>query len=422
MTLSGTDAIGGDYLCISVNHRKADVPCLESMFFDDVTQALHQIRTECRVSEVVLVQTCNRIEPYVCATDLEDAASRMVALLKARSRREDIEERVEVYYGNSAVNHLLRVSTSLDSMLIGEHEILGQVSDALTTAIEVGTASVALKTLFRRAIAAGKRARTETDIGKGPISVAHSAVDRARSTLDMGNKKVIVVGAGKMGSLLVNSLKAHGADEVVVLNRTVDRASWVCERCGYKVASLDELAARLGEADVAFVSTSSASWLITQQELARREPGKPILIFDLSNPRNVDPAVSKMPGVTVKCLDDLRDKIEQNRAKRIAEAEKVERIIAEEHEMLAGDLKRALAGEALRGVLVRSEEIRMSELERAAKTICCADEDLRVLEAMSKSIVSKIMDPVIDAAKTAALSDDSAKLLLIAELFKEENR
>lgn len=416
------DAISGQCLCISINHRKADLSCLESVFFDNLTHALHEIKTECRADEVVLVQTCNRIESYICAADPEDAASHMIALFKARSRREDIGERVEVYFGNNAVYHLLRVSTSLDSMLIGEHEILGQVSDALITAIEAGTASVALKTLFRRAIAAGKRARTETDIGKGPISVAHSAVDRASSALDMGNKKVLVVGAGKMGALLVNSLKAHGADEVVVLNRTVDRASWVCEKCGYKVAPLDELAARLGDADVTFVSTSSTSWLITQQELARREPGKPILIFDLSNPRNVDPAVSRMPGVTVRCLDDFRDKIEQNRAKRIAESEKVERIIAEELEVLTGDLKRALAGEALRGVLVRSEEIRMSELERAAKTIGCADEDLRVLEAMSKSIVSKIMNPVIDAAKIAALSDDSARLLLIAELFKEEDR
>jgi glutamyl-tRNA reductase len=403
------------YICVSVNHKKASTDVLKSVFFEDPRQGLLEFKSANIIEEIVLLQTCNRVETYIFSTKTEEACLKATSIFEERIGTKT-HKYIEIYLGEQAVEHLFRVATSLDSMMVGEHEILGQVSEALSEAVKVGIVGPYLKTLFKKALVAGKRARIETEISKGPVSLAHAAVDMAEGITDLTRKRVLVVGAGRTGSLLASSLRAHYVKDVIILNRTFEKAVNIAEKCGYLPAPFTDLRKHLKTVDVMFVATSAPHYLIKVDDLADRK--EHLLIFDLSNPRNVDAKVSELPGVQLKCLDDLRGITEKNKLKRLKEAKKVEQIIYEELTSLRNEIRKLVAEEMLKEILIHADEIRRRELERAIRVLDCERYRLEVLEAMSKSIVSKLLSPVIDVAKRAALKDDFETLSLISKLFK----
>lgn len=404
------------YICVSVNHKKTPIDIIKSVFFEDLRQGLLEFKSANTIEETVLLQTCNRVETYIFSAKTEEACLKATSLFEERIGNK-AHEYIEVYLGEKAIEHLFRVATSLDSMMVGEHEILGQVSEALLKAVKIGTAGPYLKTLFKKALVAGKRARIETEISKGPISLAHAAVDMAEGITDLAKKKVLVVGAGKIGSLLASSLRAHYVKDVTILNRTFGKAINIAKKYGYLPAPLTDLRKYLRTADIMFVATSASHYLIKVEDLADRREHK-LLIFDLSNPRNVDTNVSELPDIQLRCLDDLREITEKNKLKRLEEAKKVERIIYEELASLRNEIRKLVAEEVLKEILIHADDIRRRELEKAVRVLNCEKYRPEILEAMSKSIVSKLLNPVIDVAKKAALKDDFEALSLISKLFK----
>lgn len=411
-----TSEIIHHYACVSVNHKRTPIEMIERVFFEDSAQSLRVLSEATGGSEVVLLQTCNRVEIYLYSEYQDSSILRAMNLLDERARCPDFAQYIEKYVGEQAAEHLFRVAASLDSMAVGEQEILGQVGEALFKALEVGTAGRYLKALFEKALVVGRRARNETEISRGPVSLAHAAVDMAEEMIDLVNKRVVIIGAGRTGRLLSSSLRAHGVRDAVILNRTYWRAARLAERYSLRAAPLRELRAHLREADVVFVATSASHHLIKPSDLILDREGG-LLIFDLSNPRNVDPAVADLPFIHLRCLDDLKEVTEKNRLRRLREVKKVEWIIHEELSSLNAELRKLVAEEYLRDILIRADEIRRRELERAMRMLDYDGREPRVLEAMTRSIVSKILSPAIEAAKRAAVRGDLEMAFLISRIL-----
>ena len=342
----------------------------------------------------MILQTCNRFEVYTYSDDPSLTSRKLGELLASEAGLET----VVVCTGMDSARHLFRVSSSLDSMVVGEQEVLGQVSEALDIALSSGAAGPMLKLLFERAVRAGRRVRMETGISRGPVSIARIAVSEALRDLDPRRARVVVVGAGRVGTMVARYLRDAGVSAVTIVNRTVGKAERLALELGFDYSGLDSLSDLLRSADLVFIATSAPMRLLTKDML----PGRRMMIFDLSTHGNVDPEVGRSVGVTLRTIDDLRDLADENRRRRLAEAIKAGRIIEEELEALERSLATLAANEVLAPIMERAENIRRAELSRAIRLLDCDDRETEVLDAMSRAIVNKIMAPLIETVRRAA--------------------
>lgn len=352
-------------------------------------------------SEAVLLATCGRTELFAAGADSRPDPDALLDLLAQAcgETRDAFAPYLERYEDGEAVVHLLRVATGLDSLVLGESEILGQVARAYEAAVSAGAAGAVLGTLFHAAIRAGRRARDETAIGANAASVPSVAAQVASRALGrLEGRAVLVIGAGDTGRLAVRVLVERGAGPVVVMNRTLARAEELAAAFGARVAPLEQVAATLRDVDVVVTSTSSPGFLVGAEQVRRAldaRGARDLVIMDLAVPRDVDPAVRQLPGVHYFDVDDLARLAEENLDGRRAEVPRVEAIVAEESARVLDWLRTATVTPTIASLQTRAEAIRQRELDRALRRLPrLTEEERRVLEAFSRSLVKKLLhDP-----------------------------
>ncbi len=398
---------------IGLNHRTVPLELLERVTVpgDALPKVLHDLVTRPNVREAVVLSTCNRTEVYVVAERFHGAYQDVRDFLcdLGHLAPDEVGHHLYAYFDDEAAGHLFSVASGLDSAVLGETEILGQVRRAWENAHAEGAARTALNTLFRHAVEVGKRARTETAISRHTASVSHAAVELAVEQLGtLAGRTVVVIGAGEMGEGMAVSLAAAGPDAVLVANRTLARATALADRVGGRAIPLGAVPDALANADVVLTSTGARSIMLDADEMASvmaRRADRPLLVVDIAVPRDVDPAVGQLPGVTLRDLDDLRDFAARGIAGRSAEKAQVRRIVHEEvQRYLEAASTRAVA--PLVGELHdRAESVRQAELDRFRKRLDGLDERQRdAVEALTRGLVGKLLhDPTVrlkDAAGT----------------------
>jgi glutamyl-tRNA reductase len=399
---------------IGLNHRTAPLDLLERTAVDDarLPKVLHDLCARTNLSEAVVLSTCNRIEVYAIAEKFhggyEDVRNFFVDLSFLPA--EEFADHLYVHYDEAAVAHLFSVAAGLDSAVLGESEILGQVGSAWERARDEGTTGFALNLLFRQALEVGKRVRTETGIGRGITSVAQAAVAMATDRLGtLSGRRVLLLGAGAMGEVMATSLGAAGASDVVVANRTWSTAQELAARIGGRAVRLADLPAELVTADVLLTSTGASTIMLEHADLDSamgHRHGRPLLIVDIAMPRDVDPAAGALDGVTLLDMDDLRRFVAIGVEGRQREATSAHVIVDEELDRYRSTTSAREAAPLVTALHQHAEAVRSAELDRLASRLSGLDDAQRAaVEALTKGIVAKLLhEPTVrlkDAAGTA---------------------
>jgi glutamyl-tRNA reductase len=325
--------------CVGVNFRTAPVEYREKLGSDLPALCERVIAREVPASqtigELAWLSTCNRVELYAIVGEQAGAAPVVTIMADAAGLDPmDVAGHTYRHSGSEAVRHLCRVASGLDSMVLGEPQILGQVAQALTDARSRRTAGPVLNRVFRRAVRTGRRARSETSIGRNPASMSSVAVALAASVVGpLRERRVLVIGLGEMGAVTVKALRSRQVREIAVANRTHARAEQVSARWGYRAFAMDELAAALQWADVVISSTRCPDLIVdggVVEDVVARRSGRPLVFVDIAVPRDIDPAVREIPGVHLFDADHLSGNLDEGLAARRNEIPSVERIVAEE--------------------------------------------------------------------------------------------
>ncbi|HZQ79204.1 MAG TPA: glutamyl-tRNA reductase [Acidimicrobiia bacterium] len=399
------------FVVVGLNHRTVPLPVLERVTVPSalVPKALRDLAGREYLAEVALLSTCNRTEVYALCTKFHPGVADATDFLaeQAGMGSADLAEHVYSYYDEAAVAHLFGVAAGVDSVILGEGQILGQVRDALRVAEEEGTAQQGLARIFRHAIEVGKRSRAETGIGRGAVSLSSAAVALAAERLGtLVERRVLVLGAGEMGEGMARSLAGSGVAELAVAGRGTERSTELAIRVGGRAIPIEQLPQALVAADLVLTSTGAVEVVITQEEAElamQRRFGRPLLIIDIAVPRDVDPGVADVPGVTLLDMDDLKAFAESSMDRRRREVARVRRIISAELERLrAGRTAREVAPlvSALRS---RGEDIRLAELERFRSKLDAVDpRTAETIEALTRGIVAKLLHEPTVRVKEAA--------------------
>lgn len=412
---------------IGVNHRTAPLPLLERLAVsgDQIVKALHDVCSKPHVTEAVVLSTCNRIEVYAVAERFHGAYGdiRDVFCSIGGLAPEELHPHLYSQHDDAAVSHLFEVAAGLDSAVLGESEILGQVRTAWELARTEGGAKSTLNLLFRHALEVGKRARTETAIGRGTASVSHAAVEMAEERLgSLTGRRVLVVGAGEMAEGTAVSLRAAGVGEIAVTNRTPERATQLAARVQGRVHPFADLGPAIAEADLVVTCTGSGSAIIDSETVEnglQSRGGRQLLIVDIAVPRDVESDVGALPGVTLLDLDNLRTWAERGLQLRAVEAERVRDIVAEEVEHHMLDAVARQAAPLVAALRAKAESIRQGELDRFQSRLGDLTPAQReAVEALTAGIVNKLLhDPSVRLKDDAGSPRGERYASALRELF-----
>lgn len=411
---------------VGLNHRNAPVDLLERMAVPGkaLPKALHALVAREHLTEAVLLSTCNRTEVYAKATLFHPGIDDVRHFLAetAGLDPDSLADLLYTFHDDAAVTHLFAVAAGLDSMIIGEHEILGQVREAWRAADGEGTAGPLLSRTFRQAIEVGKRARTETEIGRHAVSISSAAVTLAGERLGtLEGRRVLVVGAGDVGQRMAVALAGAGVGEVVVANRTLDRARTLAERVGGRAVALDDVPEALADADVVLSSTGADHVLIERsaiEDAMRRRNDRAMLVVDVAVPRDVDPGVAQVFGVTLLDIDALRALGEQSLQQRRAEIGRVREIIADELDRYRLERSAREVAPLVTALRRRAEALRVAELDRLGAEHA-DDPELRArLDAVTRGLVNKLLhEPTVRLKDAAGTARGDLYADALAELF-----
>ncbi len=412
-------------LLVGLNHRTAPLEVRERFAVDDPRPWLDKLVATDEIEEAVLLSTCNRVEVLVTTRSADSARHRLHGFFQRElSRGEASPGRYSLYEfaDREAVSHLFRVASSLDSMVVGEPQILGQVKEAYRVAAEVGAAGPVLNRLLPTAFAAAKRVRSETEIGMRPVSVARVAVDLARQIFEsLEDKSALLVGAGEMIVVALQSRRGAGLAGVRVANRTPSHAAALAARSGASAHGLDELPELVAGADVVLASIASARPLLGVELFsdalhARRR--RPIFVIDLGVPRNVDPEVNRLDGVYLYDVDDLGGVAEANAEERRRETARAEALVQEEVQRFDGWLSALRAVPTIRQLRARAEWLRREEVERASRRLVLSEEQRQGVEALTRALVNKLLHAPMSHLRSQAEQEEGiAQLQAARELF-----
>ncbi|GGL51272.1 glutamyl-tRNA reductase [Halocalculus aciditolerans] len=394
---------------IRVSHDVASIEDIEAARFDDVESAAAALREEPGVTEAFAFQTCHRVEAYVVAST--DAAGR-----SALDRALDAEHVVEMDH-ESALRHLLRVAAGLESVVLGEDQVLGQVRDGFEASRNA--VGPVLRDAVTKAIHVGERARTETRINEGVVSLGSAAVELAGDYRDLAGSTAVVVGAGEMGRLAAKAFAAADAGHVTVANRTVEHASWVVDEldASADAVGLDALGDAVADAEVVVAATGATDPIVTEAH-----PVGDAVCIDLGQPRDVATALDE--ETTVLTLDDLEDVTASTRERRREAAERVDHMVTEEFENLLVQYKRKRADEVIGAMYASAGQLKSRELDTAFSKLEArggiTDEQREVVESLADALVSQILAAPTKSLRDAAQEDDWATIAAALDLFDPE--
>jgi len=415
-------AHGMELIVVGLSHRTAPLPVRERLAVsgDRLPDELRSVERPAPTDEGLLISTCNRVELYTATSDARAAVA--AARLYFASRGEaDVDDYLYAFRGGDAVRHAFRVTASLDSMVVGEPQILGQVKQAYAAAETAGTLGTLLGRCFDRAFAAAKRVRSETGIAAGAVSVSSIAVDLAKKIFSrLDGRHVLLLGAGEMGEAAAKSLANQGS-HLVVVNRSPKKAEALAAEYGGRARPYDQLTAELVRADVVITSTSSPRFVITRDVLdpvVRARKGRPLFLVDIAVPRDVDPRVSNVENVFLYDVDDLQKVAGANLAARRREAEAAEGIVGEEVAQFERWRRSLSLAPTIAGLRGRFHAVVRSELERTLPRLPELDgKQHKALEAMTDAIVKKLLHHPVMELKQRADEPEGARLVDAAQLL-----
>src|SRR5438270_56765 len=414
---------------IGINHKTAPVEVRERLAIPEprLPEALRRLAEHPGVDEGLILCTCNRVEMWA---QTRNGGADLRAFLRNYFLLDpaDYEPHLYEYREQDAIRHLFRVAASLDSMVVGEPQILGQVKEAYATARAVGAVQSQLDSLLTRAFAVAKRVRTETAVGSSAVSVASVAVELAKKIFgSLNGKHVYLVGAGKMSELAARHLLAHGAASIFVANRTYDRAVRLAEKFNGQAIVFEQLYETCDKADIVITSTGAPHAIFRREHgelfLARRR-NRPMFFIDIAVPRDVDPEVNKLDGIFVYDIDDLQQAVSGHVADRKKEAERAEAIVANEVERFQARVQALDVVPTIVSLQDHLETIRQAEIDRVRGRLgeMTPDQELAV-EALTRGIVNKIMHTPISTLKTAARDAEATTVIdLVRRLFNLQDK
>ena len=397
-----------------ISHKTASLELRERLALDEenalrVAQELLESGAAC---EAVSLSTCNRTELYTYAHDSLAARHACVSVLARHAgvADADLESSLYSYSGDGAIAHLFRVTSSLDSMVVGEAQIVAQMKGAYQLACEGGCTSVVFNRLFRHALEVGKRVRTETAIGERPVSVSSAAVELALQVFGrFKDHTVLIVGAGETSELTATHLKAHGIERILVANRTLETSERLAHSVGGRAVPFEELEQHLASADIVISSTSAPDYVITRDMTERamhHRRKRPIFFIDIAVPRDLDPEINRVKNAYLYDIDDLQHVVESNRHEREKDAQHAERIVDQELVSLNDWLRSLEVVPTIATLREAVESIRKSELERLGNKLSgLTDEQRAQVEMLTASIVNKILHLPTVKMKEAAGSN-----------------
>lgn len=402
---------------IGLSHRTADVAVRERMALDEEARVrLHEGLEEAGIAESVVLSTCNRTEIYGVGRPGMDVERTERALVEVLCRNRGVpvaavQAHLYRMRGIDGVRHLFRVAAALDSLVIGEPQILGQVKDAYRASLEQGRVGPLLARFFEKAFKVAKEVRTDTEVGSGQVSVGSIAVDLARQVFgNLGESTVLLLGAGEMAEAVARALSAAGARQVVVANRTLERAMVVAERHGWTGRSLEDLSGLLVEADVVIASLGAPQWVVDQarmREALRSRRNRPVFLVDIAVPRVVEPSIARMEGAYLYNLDDFQEVVQGHLRRRAADLSKAEGIIAREVEGMQRYLRVLEVQPVLAALGQRAAEIREREVARAIRELPQDSPEVRkVIEGLGHSLASKLMHDPLCVLRESAWSGE----------------
>jgi glutamyl-tRNA reductase len=407
---------------LSISHKWASLNDLECARIDNVEDALRAMHSAGGVSECVIVQTCNRIELYLNVTSEFDAT-----VFVARFFPSVPPELIAHYESRESLRHLMRLASGLDSMIVGEDQILGQLKEAVETASKERTLGPELRLAFSKAIKVGKRVRTETQINRGSVSVGSAAVDLAERVMGtLEDKAILSIGAGELGTLVAVALAERELKAMFVSNRTFRRAQTLAKRLDGTAIRFDKIEDYLCKADLVISATAAPHYILTREQVSQamqRRNGQSLVIIDIANPRDVEEAVATLDNVDLHNIDDLRKITEHNLKKRRSEIGKVVAIINQELNLLEEQYKKDRANELIASLYKNAEELRARELEKAHNRLQ-SDGDLskheQILDDLTASIVNKLLFELTASLREAAANDDEDLMRSAHKLFRRE--
>jgi glutamyl-tRNA reductase len=416
-----------ELLVLGVSHKTAPLALRERLALTEgkATGILGDLKQTEPIGEAAAVSTCNRTEIYMVVTDPVEAESAALAALsrEAGIRPTELVESLYTRRGADAARHLFSVAAGLDSMILGEAEIQGQVKRAYELALVEGATGPILNRVFRGALVVGKRVRSETRIGEGGISVPSAAVELATRALgDLSERRVLLIGAGETAELTGRALAAKGVRAVFVANRRYDRAIGLADRFGGTAVRFDELPAQLADADIVVSSTNSPHHIIEREELeqmASERDWRSLLMLDLAVPRDIDPDCREIDGVTIFDVDDVQSVADRNAGDRRAEAREAERILASElvrFERWLDSLEVLPTVAALRG---RADEVISRVLEEnEGRWQELGPEDAARVRALARAVAGRLLhEPTLRLKRAAEGEDAYLRIAVLRELF-----
>jgi glutamyl-tRNA reductase len=398
-------------IIVGLNHKTAPIETREKLSFpaDRIGASLKRLLQSYDVNEGVIISTCNRVEVLAVAADIEKGVWELKRFLAECHDipLEELDEYLYVHTAEDAVQHVFRVASSLDSMVMGEPQILGQVKDAYGQAVHNDTAGVIMNKLFHKTFSVAKRIRTETNIGSSAVSISFAAVELAKKIFgELTGKTAMLLGAGEMAELSARHLISGGVREIIIVNRTYERAVEMAREFKGTPVMFREFPHYLKNVDIVIASTASPKFIIRPDdviEVMKERKHRPMFFIDISVPRNIDPLVNNVDNAFVYDIDDLQSVVQANLKERTKEARKAEEIIAEEIGTFYRWVKSLDVVPTIIAIRNYLERIRKSEFEKCASQLeGLTDKDRETLDAMTRAIVKKILHSPINHLKKEA--------------------
>ncbi|MFV8828729.1 glutamyl-tRNA reductase [Alkalihalobacterium sp. APHAB7] len=417
-------------LVVGLNYKSAPVEIRERFAFPagELPQALHKLRNMKSILECTIVSTCNRTEIYVVSDQLHTGRHFTKVFLSEwfNLAREEFTSYLDIREDEHAIEHLLRVTCGLDSMVLGETQILGQIKDSFLLAQENGATGTIFNHLFKQAVTLAKRAHSETEIGNNAVSVSYAAVELGKNIFgDFQDKHVLILGAGKMSELTAKHLHANGASKITVINRTEAKAAELAKRFLGTSRPMEQLADALIDADILISSTGARDYVITPaiaKQAMKKRKGRPLFMVDIAVPRDLDPALADFDDIYLYDIDDLEGIVQANLAERKKEAEKIELMIEEEIVEFNNWLNTLGVVPLISALRTKALTIQADTMDSLVRKLPdLTDRDKKVLSKHTKSIVNQLLkEPITRVKELAAEEDAQRSLELFTKIFALE--
>ena len=404
-----------------VTFRKSPIHVLERFSFSDVDEAYISFKKHADLKECVILQTCNRIEIFATGSEKDFAQIKKTWASVAGLEENAFKDNCEVSVNTDVYDHLLKLTSGLDSMVIGEEQILGQIKNSITFARNAKTSGEHLNTLFDKAIRVGTRIRNSTGISKGSISIGSMAVKLAEENVDdMKLKQILLIGTGEAAALVAKSLRKRGYT-FSISSRTLERSTSFSKTVGGNPVDFNDILEGFGRYDIVFVATSAPYFLVTHERIkeALDQKNKGMMILDLSNPRTVDEKVAELSGIKLMNIDQIAEMVDKNMRNRIGQKNSAEEIIKEELPVLEASMKRLEAEPVVKDVFKNIDSLRIKELQKALSMLGELDDDKKkIIDDLSKAIVESIVTTPMNNLRKHTEQGNTELLSAVEKLFE----